>query len=128
MAHSVRSNGSLVVPLYQLASSLSCRRVRKNLLEITSKNVTTIEDIQKELQEIKSRNKRVEADKAWETSWTRKVIILVLTYIVIVIFFFVSNLGNPFINAIVPTIGFFLSTLTVPIIKKWWLKKQVKAT
>ena len=88
--------------------------------------MTTIEEIKKELDEIKNRNKRVEADKAWETSKTRTLLILILTYVVIVIFFIVSKLDNPFINAIVPTIGFFLSTLTVPFFKKWWLGNHKK--
>ena len=30
-------------------------------------------DLNKEIEEIKKRNKRVELDKAWETSWTRKI-------------------------------------------------------
>lgn len=88
--------------------------------------MTTLEELQLEIEEIKKRNQRVEADKSWETSWTRKFLILALTYIVIVIFFFVSNLGNPFVNAIVPTLGFFLSTLTVPFFKNWWLKNYKK--
>lgn len=75
---------------------------------------------------IKTRNRRVESDKAWETSLSRKILILTLTYFVISIFFFTANIQNPFINAIVPTIGFFLSTLTVPIAKNIWLKKQGK--
>jgi len=86
--------------------------------------MTTLEELKKEIDEIKARNKRVETDKAWETSWTRKLLILALTYMVIVIFFLFANLSNPLINAIVPTMGFFLSTLTVPFIKNWWLKKR----
>lgn len=85
-----------------------------------------MQNLQKEIDEIKARNKRVEADKAWETSLTRKIVILGLTYAVIVIFFFVAKLPEPFLNAIVPSIGFFLSTLTVPLFKKWWLKKVYK--
>ena len=81
-------------------------------------------DLQKEINEIKLRNQRVEADKAWETSWSRKLLILVLTYIVVVIFFLVTNLSNPYVNAIVPTIGFFLSTLSVSFFKKLWLKSR----
>ena len=83
--------------------------------------MTTIEELKKELDEIKTRNKRVEADKAWETSWTRKLLILILTYIVIVIFFLVAKLPDPFANAVVPSVAFVLSTLTVPLFKKWWL-------
>ncbi|MDP2643099.1 hypothetical protein COY05_04390 [Candidatus Peregrinibacteria bacterium CG_4_10_14_0_2_um_filter_38_24] len=82
----------------------------------------TLTSLQKEIDTIKTRNKKVELDKAWETSWTRKLVILILTYIVIVIFFFAANLENPFLNAIVPSIGFFLSTLTITIFKNWWIK------
>ena len=86
----------------------------------------TLEQLQKEIEEIKARNRRVETDKAWETSWSRKLLILILTYFVVIIFFSVTNLGNPFINAIVPTIGFFLSTLTIPICKRLWIKHYQK--
>lgn len=97
-----------------------------NLTNILTINMTTIEELQKEVDQIKIRNARVEADKAWESSWARKLLILVLTYLVIVIFFHVSKLGNPFVNAIVPSIGFFLSTLTVPFCKNLWLEKYNK--
>lgn len=80
------------------------------------------EEIQKEITEIKERNHRVEIDKQWETSWTRRVLILFLTYIVIVIFFYAAKLEKPFLNAIVPSVAFLLSTSTVPFFKKWWIK------
>lgn len=83
----------------------------------------TLDQLELEINEIKSRNKRVEADKAWETSVARKLTIAILTYFVIVIFFYSAKLPRPWLNAIVPTIGFLLSTLTLPIIKNWWIKK-----
>ncbi|MFA6521871.1 MAG: hypothetical protein WCT53_05835 [Candidatus Gracilibacteria bacterium] len=88
--------------------------------------MTTIEELKQEIDEIKARNRRVETDKAWETSWTRKILILALTYIVIVIFFFVVKLPNPLVNAVVPSVAFLLSTMTVPVFKKWWLSKIKK--
>jgi len=45
-------------------------------------------DLEKEIKEIKKRNKKVEMEKAWETSIFRKVIIAILTYLVIVLFFY----------------------------------------
>ncbi len=81
-----------------------------------------LEQIKKDIREIKERNARVEADKAWETSLFRKILIAVLTYIVIVLFFTFAGLSEPLVNAIVPTIGFVLSTLSVPVFKKIWLK------
>lgn len=81
-----------------------------------------IEHLKEELTRIKERNARVETDKAWETSLTRKIIIAVLTYAVIVLFFFTADLPNPFVNSIVPATGFILSTLSLPYFKKIWLK------
>lgn len=81
------------------------------------------EKLTKEIDKIKVRNSKVETDKAWETSFFRKVVIAVLTYGVIVLFFYFADLKKPFINAIVPTIGFILSTLSVSFFKNFWIKK-----
>lgn len=80
--------------------------------------------IKKDIAEIKARNARVEQDKTWETSIARKFLIAILTYIVIVSFFLAARLENPFINAIVPTLGFLLSTLSIDVVKKWWVGRK----
>ena len=46
-------------------------------------------DLEKEIKKIQERNKRVELDKAWETSWTRRICIMILTYIVVIIYSYV---------------------------------------
>lgn len=79
-------------------------------------------NIRKEIEEIKKRNARVELDKAWEISWTRRIIAAILTYIVIVIFFYSASLPKPFLNSIVPSLAFIISTLTLPLFKKMWGK------
>ncbi len=80
-------------------------------------------NLEQEIQQIRERNLRVETDKAWETSWTRRLIILVLTYIVMVIFFYFADIQRPFVNAIVPALAFVLSTISIPMFKESWLKK-----
>jgi len=80
-----------------------------------------MKDLKKEVEIIKQRNKKVEADKAWETSWTRKILITILTYITIVIFFYFAGLSNPFINSIVPALAFIVSTFSLPFFKKIWI-------
>jgi hypothetical protein len=85
-----------------------------------------MEDLQTQINEIKQRNARVEADKARETSRARKIIIALLTYIVIIIFFYTAKLPHPRLNAIVPTIGFILSTLGFDAIKKMRLQHKKK--
>jgi len=82
--------------------------------------------LEQEISKIKERNSKVEADKAWETSLFRKALIAILTYAVIVLFFYFADLQKPFINAIVPTMGFVLSTLSVPVFKNLWIKHFYK--
>ncbi len=79
--------------------------------------------LESEIIKLKERNARVESHKAWETSLFRKVLIAILTYIVVVLFFLVADLPKPFISALVPTIGFILSTLSVSLARKIWEKK-----
>ena len=76
---------------------------------------------------IKLRNKRVELDKKWETSYTRKICICILTYIVVVIYsVMISRVSNVFLSSLVPVIGFFLSTLSLKAVRKIWEKLSKK--
>ena len=80
-------------------------------------------ELEKEIEEIKKRNIGVEKDKAWETSFTRKVCIAILTYIVVVSYtFIIKSIDNVFLSSLVPVIGFLLSTLSLKLIRKIWEK------
>lgn len=78
-------------------------------------------DFEKEITKIKERNSRVELDKKWETSWTRKLCIMVLTYIVVIIYSYCTNkFNNIFLSSLVPVIGFTLSTLSLKLVRNVW--------
>lgn len=79
-----------------------------------------------DLQHIQERNKRVELDKAWETSKTRRGVIAAITYVVAVAFMCRIGISDPFINALVPTGGYLLSTLSLVVVKRWWISKVWK--
>lgn len=79
----------------------------------------------KSVEDILKRNARVEADKAWETSKTRRAIIVAITYLVAVAFMKKIGVEDYFLSACIPTGGYLLSTLSLPIIKQWWLKHYV---
>lgn len=83
--------------------------------------MTSLTKLNKEVEAIKLRNSKVESDKKWETSWQRRSLVALLTYIVMVIFMASINISHPLINAITPTLGFILSTLTLEKAKKHWL-------
>jgi len=79
-------------------------------------------NVEEEIKKIQVRNKKVELDKAWETSKTRKISIAVLTYFVMVLVMYSLDMASPFIGAIIPTLGFTLSTFSLDFIKEFWKK------
>lgn len=74
------------------------------------------------IRQIELRNQKVETDKAWETSLTRRVSITVLMYLVVLAYLLIIGSERPFIDAFVPPIGFLLSTLVMRHIRYIWQK------
>lgn len=72
------------------------------------------------IEDILKRNNRVELDKAWETSYTRRFFIMCITYLTAVTFLKLISNEAPLINGLVPVGGYFLSTLSLPTVKKMW--------
>ena len=79
-----------------------------------------------DIRRLKERNARVEADKAWETSWVRRLFIAFVTYWVAVFYMNSAGLASAFLGAFVPTGGYLLSTLSMPFIRKFWIKSFYK--
>ena len=78
-------------------------------------------NLEDEIIKIQERNKKVELDKKWETSWTRKICIMILTYIVVIIYSnLIRNNNNIYLSSLVPVIGFTLSTLSLKLVRRIW--------
>lgn len=82
-----------------------------------------LDQLERELAQLKQRNSKVEADKAWETSPFRVYSICAITYLVAVALLFAIGADRPLLGAVVPVIGFLLSTQSLPAIKRWWIKR-----
>jgi len=76
-----------------------------------------------EIENIQQRNARVEADKAWETSCSRRAIIAAVTYVIAGVYMWQLGIPAPWLNALVPTGGFIFSTLSLGVVKKIWVEK-----
>lgn len=79
-------------------------------------------DLESRISAIESRNARVASDKAWETSFTRRVSILLMTYAILSLYMRFLGIELWYLHALVPTCGYFLSTLALPVIRKIWEK------
>lgn len=76
-----------------------------------------------EIEALKLRNLKVEADKAWETSWTRRILIATITYIIVAAWLAALGVEHHMLHAIVPILGYLLSMMTLPMLKKHWIEK-----
>ena len=80
-------------------------------------------NLEKEINDIKLRNKRVELDKKWETSFARRICICILTYIVVIVYSYLTRkIDNIFLSSLIPVIGFTLSTFSLKLIRTIWEK------
>ncbi|MDD5396625.1 MAG: hypothetical protein PHW24_01040 [Candidatus Moranbacteria bacterium] len=83
-----------------------------------------MENIEKEIEIIKKRNRGVEMDKAWETSWTRRIFIAAITYGVAFLWMHTIGESLVFLKACIPTGGYLLSTLSLPFVKNIWIARK----
>ena len=75
-----------------------------------------IKEIEQEIENIKKRNKRVELDKKWETCWTIKICICILTYMVVIIYSYViRNFDNIFLSSLVPVIRIYIINFIIKL-------------
>lgn len=72
-------------------------------------------------EDLYERNARVEADKAWETSRTRRLLIAAFTYSVAFLYMSFLGVENAQYHAAVPTGGYLLSTLSLGLVKSFWI-------
>lgn len=84
--------------------------------------MATLKELEEEIEKIKTRNENVEKDKAWEISLTRRGILVIFTYLAIGFYLQAIYVPMPWLNAIVPAVAFMLSTMTLPLFKKLWLR------
>jgi len=88
--------------------------------------MTSLQELEDKVSTIEQRNKRVELDKEWETSVVRRILLIIFTYLSIALYLNAIGVDNPWLNAIVPALGFLLSTLTLPYFKELWIKFHKK--
>ena len=83
-----------------------------------------IAQVEQEVEALKERNRRVEGEKAWETSNFRTFSIAFVTYVVAAIVLATIGVANYLLAACVPALGYVLSTLSLPALKRWWIHES----
>ena len=83
-----------------------------------------IQELRKEVEAIKARNARVEADKDWETSKTRTAFISAITFGLVYGFSLLTNQDQALLNSLIAVAAYWISTESYGILKNWWLRKR----
>ncbi len=81
-----------------------------------------LQEVRQELAEIRTRNLRVEREKAWETSWTRRLVITAATWLGAWLWLRDLGLANAARQALVPSGAYAFSTLSLPVLRRWWIR------
>ena len=82
-------------------------------------------DLEQRIAAVEARNARVTADKAWETSFLRRGLIAGITYVCGVILLSIIGDDVAWKHALVPVMGYLLSTFSLPPIKKLWIERRL---
>ena len=83
-----------------------------------------MQNLEANIRALEERNKRVEKDKAWEISFTRRGFIAGITYVAALLFIKLNGIPNAALQALIPAGAYVLSTLSLPPLKQWWLKRN----
>lgn len=80
-----------------------------------------MEVLKNQIRILKERNFIKDRGKKFEGSYTRIGFIMIITYATISIYMSLIGVKDPLLNAIVPTVGFNLSTWSLPWVKRLWM-------
>jgi len=83
-----------------------------------------IKSLKAEIETIKLRNTRVEADKAWETSIFRLTVLSIITFIFSITVLYFVKTEEYLLSALSSTAGLIISSQSLPFIKRWWIKNR----
>ena len=81
-----------------------------------------LEEIRKELSELRARNARVEREKAWEVSWARRLVIAGATWLGAWLWLVGLGAEHAALQALVPSGAYAISTLSLPLLKTLWMR------
>jgi len=81
-----------------------------------------IEELNAKVEKILERNKKVELDKAWETSLARRLFLALFTYVAILILLIIIDAPQPFLTALIPAGAYLIQQYSLPFMKSLWEK------
>jgi hypothetical protein len=87
--------------------------------------ITRLDQMQSEIHALQRRNFEKDRGKEFESSYTRVIFLMAVTYFTLLAYMaLVIQSNHPYLDAIVPTVGFNISTWSLPYVKEWWIQAR----
>lgn len=86
-----------------------------------------LKELANKISSMDHRNRIRDYSKEFEGSLMRIIMIMVLTYAILSVYMLLAGLDRPWISAIVPTVGFQLSTVSLPSIKNCYVEHRLRS-
>lgn len=84
-----------------------------------------MQNMEETIRTLLNRNKRVEAEKAWELSITRRAFLAILTYSTAAMLLWLLGEERFLLLSFIPAVSYVFSTLSLPQVKRWWLRNRL---
>jgi len=78
--------------------------------------------LEEQVQKLNLMQKYDELKSKWDRSLVRIIYVSTTTYLFVAVFMFILEVDNYLVNALIPSLGYILSTQTLPSIKKAWVR------
>ena len=88
----------------------------------TSTTGDEIHQLQNAIDVLREEFKEEKKQQQFHSSWTRIITISTITYVTMAIYMYLLGVNQPYYSAVIPTTGFYLSTLSVSPLRRIWLK------
>jgi len=82
--------------------------------------------LEEQVQKLILLEKYIALQKKWDQSRIRITLNASGVYLVTVIFMHVLAIENPAVSALIPVFGYVITTISLPLVKKLWIKSYLK--
>ncbi len=77
--------------------------------------------LKKELDTLHDDIRTLKIQQDWNTSVLKHGLVIFMNYLIMLILMYILNIESPFISALLPTLGYAITSISLNSIKKYWI-------
>lgn len=85
-----------------------------------------VSHLEETVERIRLSGKYSNLQKNWENSRIRVITVAVSMYVLTLTFMLILQVQNPIVSALLPTVGYMLSTNSIPLVRRIWVRNYLR--